>query len=139
MQKTTVPGTQFGFICAFVAIAALSVGCANRVALVTPGPAGYVDDRAEIQMVSTHIQGKNVYIPATVILTAGRETTLSIYNTTDTPHGFRITGLGIEAILHNGKENKVVIPPLRSGAVYLIDCQLHPPHRHATLVVLPHE
>ncbi len=70
-------------------------------------------------------------------MTEGGGRSLTIFNTTDTPHGFQIPSLGVEAILLSGVETVVVLPPLEGGAVHGIRCQLHPPHRHATLVVMP--
>lgn len=98
---------------------------------------GFVDERDTVQMVSTLIGGKNVFIPSTVVLTEGSGRTLTIYNTTDKPHGFRIPSLGVEAILTNGEETVVALPPLESGRIYNMMCHLHPPHRHATLMVVP--
>lgn len=107
-------------------------GCARHMARHH----AFTDDRDVIQMVSTNVQGKNVYIPSTVVVPAGKPVTLSIFNTTDTPHGFWIRGLGIQTILMNGEETKVELPALEGHKIYKIECQLHPPHRHATLVVL---
>jgi hypothetical protein len=101
------------------------------------GGGGFVDERGTVQMVSTLIGGKNVFIPSTVVVTAGTGRTLTIYNTTDTPHGFRIPSLGVEAVLTNGEETVVTLPPLVGGRIYNMMCHLHPPHRHATLMVVP--
>jgi hypothetical protein len=98
---------------------------------------GWVSDQSVIQVVTTNVQGKNVFIPSTIAVVAGRPHTLSIFNTTDTPHGFRIAGLGIEAILPAQEEFAVELPALEGGHVYQIGCQLHPPHRTASLIVLP--
>jgi len=97
---------------------------------------GFTDDRSAVQVVSAKIGTKNVFIPSTIVLTAGKGRTLSIFNDTDTPHGFKIAALGVEAVLQPGQETKIDLPPLEGGHVYEINCQLHPPHRHATLVVL---
>jgi len=97
---------------------------------------GFATDTATTQMVTTKIGGKNVYIPSTVVVTAGKSHTLSIYNTTDGPHGFKIEGLGVEVVLNPGEETHVVLNDLKGGNVYQIGCQLHPPHRTATLVVV---
>jgi heme/copper-type cytochrome/quinol oxidase subunit 2 len=114
------------------AIALVAAGC-------TPGDtaAGYASDHDVIQVVSTNVQGKNVFIPSTLVVVAGKPYTLSIFNTTDTPHGFRIAGIGVEAILPAQEELEVRLPALEGGRVYQIGCQLHPPHRTATLVVVP--
>jgi hypothetical protein len=89
-----------------------------------------------IQVLSANVQGKNVYIPATIVVEAGRPQVLSIFNATDTPHGFAIADLGIEVVLPVGEEFEVSLPALEGGRTHRIHCQLHVPHRNATLVVL---
>jgi len=117
-----------------------SLGCFSLGAVETGdigAPAvGYADERGSVQMVSAVVGGKNVFIPSTVVLTEGTGRTLSIFNTADTPHGFRIASLGVEAVLEPGKETTVALPPLEGGRIYEVDCQLHPPHRHATLMIV---
>ena len=105
--------------------------------LLTAGLSAGADDDVDppIEMVSTNVQGKNIYIPGTVVVEAGKPRTLSIFNTTDTPHGFSIKAAGIEAILPPKEEHKVELPAMRTG-IYLIHCQLHPPHSNAQLVVI---
>jgi len=99
----------------------------------------FADDRGDtLQMVNANIGGKNVYLPATVVAVKGVTKRLSIFNVHDTPHGFRIAGLGIETVLNPGQETVVELPAtMEAGKVYGINCQLHPPHRGASLVVLP--
>jgi len=98
---------------------------------------GYTSDVSEVQVITAVVGGKNVYIPSTIVVTAGKPQTLSIFNTADKPHGFRIKGLSIEVVLKPGEETPVELPNLKGGEIYTIDCQLHPPHRHGTLVVVP--
>jgi len=98
---------------------------------------GYTSDVSEVQVISAEVGGKNVYIPSTIVVTAGKPQTLSIFNTTDKPHGFAIKGLSIEAVLNPGEETRIELPNLKGGEIYTISCQLHPPHRHGTLVVVP--
>ena len=112
----------------------VGAGCARRMARHH----AFSDDRDVIQMVSTNVQGKNVYIPSTVVVPAGKPVTLSIFNTTDTPHGFWIRGIDVQAVLMNGEETRVELPALEGHKIYEISCHLHPPHRHATLVVVGH-
>jgi heme/copper-type cytochrome/quinol oxidase subunit 2 len=97
---------------------------------------GFTDDRSAVQVVSAKIGTKNLFVPSTIVLTAGKGRSLSIFNDTDTPHGFKIAALGIETVLPPGQETKIDLPPLEGGHLYEITCQLHAPHRHATLVVL---
>ena len=88
-----------------------------------------------IEMISTNVQGKNVFIPGTIVMTAGKPQKITIFNTTDTPHGFTIAAAGIQTVLPPKEEHVVEVPALAKG-IYWIDCQLHPPHRNAQLLVV---
>jgi hypothetical protein len=121
-----------GGVAALLALAALQAACQTQGA-----PSGFSSDQTTIQMVSTNVGGKNVFIPGTVVVASGRSHTLSIFNTTDTPHGFQIAALGIREVLPSGEELQVALPPLDGGHKYQIKSHLHPPHRSATLVVVP--
>lgn len=98
---------------------------------------GFVDDREAVQVLTTKIGTKVTFVPATIVVTAGSGRKLSIFNDTDMPHGFKIPGLALEAVLPPGVETVVELPPLVGPQIYGIECQLHAPHRHASLVVLP--
>lgn len=108
---------------------------------VAPAPAvraeGFESDVDTVMIVSALVGGKNVFIPSTIVVTAGKPVTLSIFNTTDVPHGFAIPGLGIQEILPVQQEHVVKLPSLEGGKVHRIQCHLHEPHRGGTLVVLP--
>ena len=101
------------------------------------GGEGFPSDVSTVEVVSTNVGGKNVFIPSTIVIVSGKPHTLSLYNTTDTPHGFKIEGLGVETVLMSKQEQQVELPALDAAGVYRIHCHLHPPHRSATLVVLP--
>ncbi len=117
---------------------ALSSGCgSHHQASPTGGASGYQSDVSEVQVISALVGGKNVFIPSTIVVTAGKPQALSIFNTTDMPHGFAIKGLSIETVLIPGQETRVELPALEGSEIYTIGCQLHPPHRTATLVVVP--
>jgi hypothetical protein len=117
--------------------AGLALASLLVLAFATPArPDGFTDDRSTVQVVSAKVGTKNLFVPSTIVVTAGKGRSLSIFNDTDTPHGFKIAALGVEVVLPPGQETKVDLPPLEGGHVYEINCQLHPPHRHATLVVL---
>ncbi|HVH05327.1 MAG TPA: cupredoxin domain-containing protein [Myxococcota bacterium] len=100
-------------------------------------PGGFEDDRTVVQVVTTNVGGKNFFVPSTIVLTAGEGRKLSLFNTTDIPHGFAIPGLGVEVIVPPGVETEIPLPPLEARHIYAINCHVHPPHRSATLVVLP--
>jgi len=115
-------------------LASASAGCGDPASV--GAAAGVSDDRSVIQVVSANVQGKNVYIPSTIVVTAGKDQTLSLFNTTDMPHGFAIAGLGVQAILPPQEELSLALPELEGGNVYHVHCHLHPAHRTGTLVVL---
>ena len=117
--------------------AALASGCSFSSNIGATDPVGrYTSDSTTVQVVSTQVGGKNVYIPSTIVVTGGEQYSLSLYNTTDTPHGFRISGLAIETVLPPREEHRVELPVLEGGRIYHIHCQLHPGHRTGKLVVL---
>jgi hypothetical protein len=118
-----------------LAVPALLAGCISEHR--GHGHHGFSDDRSAVQVVTTNIGGKNVFIPSTIVFTAGAGRTLSIFNTTDQPHGFAIPGLGLEVVLQPGQEQTVTLPTLEAHRLYAITCHLHPPHRGATLMVVP--
>jgi len=98
---------------------------------------GFVDDRDVVQVLNIKLGTRVTFVPATIVVTAGTGRKLSIFNDTDAPHGFRIPGLALEVVLPPGEETLVELPPLVGPQIYGIECHLHVPHRHASLVVLP--
>ena len=60
---------------------------------------GFVDDREVIQVLNVKLGTRVTFVPATIVVTAGSGRKLSIFNDTDMPHGFRIPGLMVEALL----------------------------------------
>ena len=109
------------------------------LAAALPALADHHEHAAEpgdvIHVVSSQVQGKNVYIPSSIVVEAGKPSALSAFNTSDTPHGFSITGAGIEEVLMPGVEHPIQVPALEPG-IYPIHCQLHPLHRNGRLVVI---
>jgi Cupredoxin-like domain len=96
----------------------------------------FTSDVSTVQVVTALVGGKNVFIPSTIVVTDGGPRSLSVFNTTEMPHGFKIEALGIEVVLPPGEEKVIELPALKGGQVLHIGCQLHPAHRGATLVVL---
>jgi len=88
-----------------------------------------------VEIVTTNVQGKNVFIPSTIAVEAGKPQALSIFNTTDTPHGFSIDAAQIHAVVPVREEYRIELPALEPG-IYEVYCQLHPPHRSARLLVV---
>ena len=86
---------------------------------------------------TTQLGGKNVFIPSTIVVTSGHPVKLSIFNTTDVPHGFAIPALKVSEVLPAQTEHEIELPALEGHQVLQITCHLHTAHRTATLVVLP--
>lgn len=122
---------------AAAAVAVALAGCISMGDVTTEEHLGYEDDRGSVLVISALIGGKNVFVPSTIVVTAGSGRTLSFFNTTDQPHGLRIPGLEIETVLMPGEEQVVALPKLEAGHIWSVQCHLHPPHRAASLVVLP--
>ena len=98
---------------------------------------GFTSDTSTIQVVTTELGGKNVFIPSTIVVTSGHPVKLSIFNTTDVPHGFAIPALKVAEVLPAKAEHEIELPALEGHQVLQIKCHLHEKHRTATLVVLP--
>jgi len=87
--------------------------------------------------VTTELGGKNVFIPSTIVVTSGHPVKLSIFNTTDVPHGFAIPALNVAEVVPAKAEHEIELPALEDHQILQIKCHLHEKHRTATLVVLP--
>jgi hypothetical protein len=122
-------------------LAGLAAGaCSSDIhTSIHEGHHAYQGEGFTVDVVSANVGGKNVFIPSTIVVAGGRANQLSVYNATEAPHGFAIEGLGVEVVLQPGVETLVPLPAVEGGRVYRIHCQLHPPHRNGTLVVLPAE
>jgi len=134
--------TRISLLARRIAIATLLLALTSGCALdghsgAAGAPAGYQSDVSEVQVISAVVGGKNIFIPSTIVVIAGKPQTLSVFNTADKPHGFSIKGLSIEKVLMPGEETRIELPILKGSEIYTIGCQLHPPHRTATLVVVP--
>lgn len=122
--------------CILFAAALPSLAAHHEEGEAAAHPAGHGEGHADpIEVVSTNVQGKNVFIPSTIVVEAGKPRALSLFNTTETPHGFTVAAAGIEEVLMPGKEQSIQLPALEAG-LYKIGCHLHPPHRSAQLVVV---
>ena len=98
---------------------------------------GFTSDTSTIQIVTTELGGKNVFIPSTIVVTSGHPVKLSIFNTTDVPHGFAIPALNVAEVVPAKAEHEIELPALEDHQILQIKCHLHEKHRTATLVVLP--
>ena len=134
MRTTNGSRTRARSALALVALIAAAVGCHGPM---HGGHHGFTGDTGTIQVLTTEIGGKNVFIPSTIVVTSGHPVKLSIFNTTDVPHGFAIPALNVAEVLPAKAEHEIELPALEGHQVLQIKCHLHEKHRTATLVVLP--
>ena len=122
---------------ALIALVAAASGCHGPHGRRHARHHGFTSDTSTIQIVTTELGGKNVFIPSTIVVTSGHPVKLSIFNTTDVPHGFQIPALKVAEVLPAKAEHQIELPALEPHQVLQITCHLHTAHRTATLVVLP--
>ena len=120
--------SRWGSLALLAALGTTSPIAAEEAAVETP----------PVQVLTAVVGGKNVFIPSTIAVAAGRASQLSIFNATDKPHGFAIPALGVETVIPEQVEQRVEFPPLAPG-LYRIHCQLHAAHRSASLLVVDDE
>ena len=131
------PTNRLPVLCVFVLLAA-GVGChgpgrEHRMARHH----GFTGDTSTIQVVTTELGGKNVFIPSTIVVTSGHPVKLSIFNTTDVPHGFAIPALNEAFVVPAKAEQEIELKAMEGHQILQIKCHLHEKHRTGTLVVLP--
>jgi len=134
MRTTNGSRTRARSALALAALPAAAVGCHGPM---NGGHHGFTSDPGTVQVLTTDTGGKNVFIPSTIVVTSGHPVKLSIFNTTDVPHGFAIPALNVAEVLPAKAEHEIELPALEGHQVLQIKCHLHEKHRTATLVVLP--
>lgn len=74
-----------------------------------------------------------IFAPAEKSVT-GNGGTITVRNTLDAPHGFKISELGLEEVIEANSTRSFQVDNVEPGE-YTIDCQLHSAHKESTLVV----
>jgi len=123
--------------CALFLALFVTIACHGPHGHPMGGHHGFTSDTSTIQVVTTELGGKNVFIPSTIVVTSGHPVKLSVFNTTDVPHGFAIPALNVAVVLQPKAEQEIELPALEDHQILQIKCHLHEKHRTATLVVLP--
>jgi heme/copper-type cytochrome/quinol oxidase subunit 2 len=114
-------------------VASLALGACATTRRSHPG---FEDLRQVVQVLSAVVGGKNVFIPSTIVIADNGPRRISIYNSTDTIHGFAIRGLGVQVELPPNQETEVELPAVEANHIYEIYCHLHGAHRTGALVVV---
>lgn len=73
------------------------------------------------------VDGKKTWLPLTVTLPSGKDSTLTLVNTLTEPHGFEVPGIISPVVVGSGETKTVVLKAPKAGH-YKIKCQLHPAH-----------
>jgi len=80
------------------------------------------------------VEGKNVWLPATLTVHKGSDVTITLTNLSPKEHGFAVDELGVKEILPIGTTKTITLKPTASGAVKYY-CPLHPSHIGGQLLV----
>jgi hypothetical protein len=82
---------QISILARCIAIATLVLASTSGCGLHSHSDAlaGYQSDVSEIQVISAVVGGKNIFIPSTIVVSAGKPQALSIFNTADNPTASR--------------------------------------------------
>jgi plastocyanin len=77
--------------------------------------------------------GSKVFTPESRTV-KGNTGKITVKNTLDAPHGFKIADLGIEKVVDANATTTINVDTAEPGE-YTIDCQLHSAHKHGKLTV----
>ena len=88
---------------------------------------------SEITFENKLFEGKKTWLPKLTEVAAGK-TTLKIVNTLAEPHGFNIPGIA-DSLVIQPNETKVVKDVVLKAGKYPVNCQMHPAHVGAEIVV----
>src|SRR4026207_2466603 len=100
----------FTRVLALAALFSAAVACHGGHGRMHRGHHGFTSDTSTIPVVTTELGGKNEIIPATIVVTSGHPVKLSIFNTTDVPHGFAIPALNVAVVLPAKAEQEIELP-----------------------------
>ncbi len=101
-------------------------------------PLGAIAAEAESKkftLISVIFDGTKVWLPSTLIVHEGDQVGLTLINKLDAPHGFKIAGLGIDAVLQPLAKTTMWFTA-RTVGVHPFICHLHPPHIGGQIMVL---
>jgi len=108
----------------------VAVGAVSLLAL-----AGCSGESVEPAISIAVVDGKPDFSPKTVTVDTDDTVDLSVTNTTDKTHGFRIEGYGITRLVDPTAPPEHVKFTAYRGGIFRIMCQLHEAHQTATLIV----
>jgi len=77
--------------------------------------------------------GSKIFSPDSQTVT-GNTGKITVKNTLDAPHGFKISELGIEEVIESNSSRTIPVDSVDPGE-YTVDWQLHSAHKHGKLIV----
>jgi heme/copper-type cytochrome/quinol oxidase subunit 2 len=100
-------------------------------------PAGrpHAEDARKFTLINVALDGAKLWLPSTVVVPIGARVELTLINTLDEPHGFKIAAFDVEEVVQPKGTTIVQFPAIRAGAFSYI-CHLHPPHIGGQILVL---
>lgn len=76
-----------------------------------------------------------IWLPSSLIVQEGDEVELTLINTLDLPHGFKLEAFGVEEVVQ-AKAQATVKFTAKAAGLYPYICQMHPPHIGGQILVV---
>lgn len=119
--------------CRAVQVIGIAVVALLLMLVVHPGPAQAADQK--FTLINVIFDDTKIWLPSSLIVREGDTVELTLINTLDVPHGFRIDTFGIEAVI-NAKSKSTVTFTAKGTGLHSYVCHLHPPHIGGQILVL---
>jgi plastocyanin len=119
--------------CRAVRVIGITVVALLLTLVVHPGSAQAADQK--FTLINVIFDDTKIWLPSSLIVHEGDTIELTLINTLDVPHGFRIDTFGIEAII-NAKSKSTVQFTAKGAGIHSYVCHLHPPHIGGQILVL---
>jgi heme/copper-type cytochrome/quinol oxidase subunit 2 len=119
--------------CRAVPVIGIAVVALLLTLVAHPGSAQAADQK--FTLINVIFDDTKIWLPSSLIVHEGDTIELTLINTLDVPHGFRIDTFGIEAII-NAKSKSTVQFTAKGVGLHPYVCHLHPPHIGGQILVL---
>lgn len=119
--------------CRAVHVIGIAVVALLLALVVHPGSAQAADQK--FTLINVIFDDTKIWLPSSLIVYEGDTIELTLINTLDVPHGFRIDTFGIEAVI-NAKSKSTVKFTAKGTGLHSYVCHLHPPHIGGQILVL---
>ncbi len=119
---------------------ALALGLLTGVMWAVAQPGVAQETGAEPKMftvVNVLFEGSKMFVPSVLAVSKGDRVSVTVINNIpgEPPnHGFAIPAFGVETVVNRGEKKTLEFTADKAG-IFDIQCQLHPAHLHAQLIV----